>query len=390
MHAMRKFFLCGDLMPARGVDQVLPFPIPKAALREQCCSDAAEYVRLAQRKTNAAETLSGIPRRSFSALAGELKDAITAREPLDAKLANLESALTVSNAFWPHKAVCYRASPRNGIGLLRFLGIDIVTLANNHAMDFGVPGLLDSLDALDASRIEHVGAGRNAREAFQGKLLPSREDTVVFGYCLENSGAPPSWRAGESRPGVALLFSDDDVRRAAADIMSSSRSRLSTRPMTIVSLHCGSNWGYEIDPLIERVARTFIEAGADIVHGHSSHHAREAEVYRKKLILYGCGEVLNDYEGITDHPAFPASEFRGNLRYAYFPEMVSEEDGNAFARMEIEVFTQGDCFKIGAASGEETKGALNALAPRYRSRGLLLTAKGPSTLVAEPMRGDGG
>ena len=422
MHAVRKLFLCGDLMPARGVDQVLPFPLKRAALREACCSEALDYVRLAQRKASSEgarvererdETQKiKTPRRSFDDVAGALRDAIRTREPIDLRLANLESALTSSDAFWPGKEVCYRASPENGAGLLNFLGVDAVTLANNHAMDFGVAGLLDTLDALCAANVRVAGAGRDAKEAFAPvtarvsmRYGEYDETAIVFGLCLENSGVPRAWRAGEKKPGVALVASEADLGVALEAIKEASSERKrnekkkrifseSTRetdtdtterrpiPLLVVSIHAGSNWGYEIERVTKTVARACVDAGADLVQGHSSHHARGAELYKKKLILYGCGEMLNDYEGIGDHPSFPSRAFCGDLRLAYFPE-VSASTG-AFERMEIETFTQSNVFRLTRADAAETARAAAALAPRYACGDLRLTVKGRSTLVVEP------
>jgi poly-gamma-glutamate synthesis protein (capsule biosynthesis protein) len=87
--------------------------------------------------------------------------------------------------------------------------------------------------------------------------------------------------------------------------------------IVIASIHWGGNWGYAIPAEQRYFAHTLIDqAGVDLVHGHSSHHPRGIEVYRNKLILYGCGDFLNDYEGISSH-----EEFRGDLTLMYLPEL---------------------------------------------------------------------
>jgi poly-gamma-glutamate synthesis protein (capsule biosynthesis protein) len=84
--------------------------------------------------------------------------------------------------------------------------------------------------------------------------------------------------------------------------------------MVIVSLHWGGNWGYSVPSEQRRFAQQLIDkAGVDIVHGHSSHHPKGIEVFRGKLILYGCGDFLNDYEGIRGYEAF-----RDDLTLMYF------------------------------------------------------------------------
>ena len=83
----------------------------------------------------------------------------------------------------------------------------------------------------------------------------------------------------------------------------------------VFSVHWGGNWGYAIPPEQRDFALALIEqAGVDVVHGHSSHHPKAIEVHRDRLILYGCGDFINDYEGIEGH-----EEFRGELGLMYFP-----------------------------------------------------------------------
>jgi poly-gamma-glutamate synthesis protein (capsule biosynthesis protein) len=87
--------------------------------------------------------------------------------------------------------------------------------------------------------------------------------------------------------------------------------------IVIASIHWGPNWGYSISPGETRFSRALIdEAGVDVIHGHSSHHVKAIEVYKGKLILYGCGDLLNDYEGIGGYEAF-----RGDLGLMYFAQI---------------------------------------------------------------------
>jgi poly-gamma-glutamate synthesis protein (capsule biosynthesis protein) len=103
--------------------------------------------------------------------------------------------------------------------------------------------------------------------------------------------------------------------------------RASKRPgdIVVVSVHWGSNWGYETDPEQVAFAHRLVEGGVDVVHGHSSHHVRAIEVYKGKLVLYGCGDLINDYEGITGH-----EEWRGDLGAMYFAT-ITPQDGRLAA-----------------------------------------------------------
>ena len=85
----------------------------------------------------------------------------------------------------------------------------------------------------------------------------------------------------------------------------------------VASIHWGGNWGYEIPPAQVRFAHGLIdEAGMHVVHGHSSHHFKGIEVYGNRPIIYGCGDFLNDYEGIGGY-----EQYRGDLALMYFPAM---------------------------------------------------------------------
>jgi poly-gamma-glutamate capsule biosynthesis protein CapA/YwtB (metallophosphatase superfamily) len=72
----------------------------------------------------------------------------------------------------------------------------------------------------------------------------------------------------------------------------------------VVSIHWGGNWGYQISEAQRHFARGLVDAGVDLVHGHSSHHPIGMELYRQRLICYGCGDFLNDYEGIGGYEIF--------------------------------------------------------------------------------------
>ena len=92
--------------------------------------------------------------------------------------------------------------------------------------------------------------------------------------------------------------------------------------LVVVSIHWGTNWGYQVDDEQRDFAHALIDAGAcDLLHGHSSHHPRGLEIYRDRLILYGCGDFITDYEGIEGY-----EQFRGDLALAYLPRF--DEDGH--------------------------------------------------------------
>jgi len=304
-----KLFLGGDVMLGRGVDQILPHP-GDPRLHESVVRNAQDYVRLA-------EAVNGPMARpvAFPYVWGDALAELTRRAP-DARIVNLETAVTTSDEPWPHKGIHYRMHPDN-VRCLVSAKIDCCVLANNHVLDWGYAGLRETVATLRQVGIATAGAGRNRVEASTPALidLGPRGRVAVLALGSGTSGIPGSWAATPDRPGVNLLpdFSDGTVEEVAAGV------RAVKRPGTIVvaSIHWGDNWGYGVPGHQRGFARRLIdEAGVDLVHGHSSHHPKAIEVYRGHLILYGCGDVLDDYEGIGG-----SEEFRGELRLLYFPRL---------------------------------------------------------------------
>ena len=294
-------FLCGDVMTGRGIDQVLPFP-GHPRLYEPSMDSAMGYVELA-------EQASGPIRRpvEFSYIWGDALEEFQ-REAPQAKVINLETTITRSDTPWQGKDVHYKMSAEN-IGCLTAAGIDCCVLANNHMLDWGIPGLLDTLEALDKAGINHAGAGCNLREARSPAILETGEDSrvIVFGLGSLSSGIPAEWSAREDRPGLNVIETQakDTVRSLANEIGEIKRKG----DVVIVSIHWGGNWDYKIPSSQKILAHRLVEeTGLNILHGHSSHHVKAIEVYKNRLILYGCGDFFNDYEGIEGY-----ENYRGDL-----------------------------------------------------------------------------
>jgi poly-gamma-glutamate synthesis protein (capsule biosynthesis protein) len=286
-----KLFLAGDVMTGRGIDQILPSPCDPA-LAEPWVKSALDYVELAERASGA------IPRRADPAYIWGDALAELERERPAARIVNLETAVTLSEERAP-KGINYRMSPANA-ACLGAAGIECCVLANNHVLDWGAAGLEETLDTLHALGMRTAGAGRSAAEAETparlGKLL-------VFALGMKSAGVPADWAAAPGRPGVSFLpdLSSQTTNALADRILRAKRAG----DITLVSVHWGANWGYEVSHQRRSFARRLIDAGAaDLVHGHSSHHPGALEIYRDRLILYACGDLINDYEGISGHGAF--------------------------------------------------------------------------------------
>lgn len=299
-------FLCGDVMTGRGIDQILPYP-NHPQLYEPYTTSAQDYVKLA-------EKASGSIRQpvDFAYPWGDALEELRRTHP-DVRIVNLETAVTTHSEHWPGKGVHYRMHPKN-IPCLTAAQINCCVLANNHLLDWGYAGLKETLNTLAGANLKAAGAGKNRREAEAPAVIEAagKGRVLVFGLGDESSGIPWLWDALDDRPGVNLLpdLSASTVRQIAEQVSEIKRKG----DCVVASIHWGGNWGYEIpDAQREFAHRLIDQAQVDAVHGHSSHHPKGIEVYKGKPILYGCGDFLNDYEGIPGH-----KEFRNDLSLMYF------------------------------------------------------------------------
>ncbi|WP_413098830.1 CapA family protein [Streptomyces sp. Inha503] len=301
-------FLCGDVMLARGVDQILPHP-GDPELHEPYIRDSRAYVELAE------EANGPIPRPvDFSWPWGDAL-AVLDEEAPEVRVINLETSVTRSDEFAPGKDVHYRMSPDN-LPCLTAVRPDVCVLANNHVLDGGRRGLDETLDSLAAAGLRVAGAGRDAAAARRPAAVPAGDHrrVLVFSFGAASSGIPGRWAAAENRSGIDFLPELSDA--CATGITDRVRQLKRPGDLAVASVHWGGNWGYGISPDQIHFAHALIDGGVDLVHGHSSHHPRPLEVYRGKLVLYGCGDMVDDYEGIGGY-----ERYRDDLRLLYFPEL---------------------------------------------------------------------
>lgn len=299
-----KIFLCGDVMLGRGIDQALPHPCPPQ-LYEGYMDSAIGYLELAQ-EANGPILLP----LDFAYVWGATLEELNWVRP-HARIINLETSITLSETYEP-KGINYRMSPANA-QCLTAASIDCCALANNHVLDWGQAGLRDTLATLHELGIKTAGAGRDHAQAGAPAILETNEvRIIVFSFASVTSGTPRHWAARANRAGVNLL---PDLSGTTIDAIARQVAQVrQPGDIVIVSVHWGPNWGYEVEKSERRFAHELIDkAGVSILHGHSSHHAKAIEVYNNRLILYGCGDFLNDYEGIRGY-----EEFRGDLPLMYF------------------------------------------------------------------------
>jgi poly-gamma-glutamate capsule biosynthesis protein CapA/YwtB (metallophosphatase superfamily) len=172
---------------------------------------------------------------------------------------------------------------------------------------------------------------------------------LLFSFGSRTSGIPEDWKATSISPGVNLL--DDFSEATVAQVADQMRAYQRPGDLIIVSIHWGINWGYEIPRDQIMFAHCLIEEGIAIVHGHSSHHVKAIEVFKGRLILYGCGDFLTDYEGISGYEMF-----RGDLALMYLIEIESHNGELISARLVPMCLRR---FRLERASGTDSEGLCN-------------------------------
>lgn len=207
----------------------------------------------------------------FAATAAELRKG-------DIAVANLEAPITRGGEEFTGKKFRYRSMPRAATALKR-AGFTVVTLANNHLMDFGAAGLTETLRHLDRSGIAHTGGGASLAAARREAVVTVRGTRVAFlAYSLTY---PAAFFAGGDRPGTApgyARYVREDIAKARANA-----------DYVVVSFHWGEENAAEPKPYQVTLARQAVDAGAAVVIGHHPHVLQGIERYKGGVIFYSLG-----------------------------------------------------------------------------------------------------
>lgn len=231
----------------------------------------ARYVELKMRNAND-YTLP------FQNVADVLKSA-------DITFGNLETPLLPGRNV-PTNSMTFRADPAGVQGLVS-AGFDVISLANNHTMNYQVPGLTSTIQELKKAGIAYVGAGKNMDAAHTPAIFDVRGTKVAF-YAYNDPTIPPGFH-GEAKynyPGIAAM----DTESVKNDV----KNALTQADIVVVSMHAGKEYVTEPTQFQKDFAHAAIDAGASVVIGHHPHSVQPVEYYGNGVILYSLGNFVFD------------------------------------------------------------------------------------------------
>ena len=295
----------------------------------------------------------------------------------DLNLLNLETSATTHPDKWPNKVFNYRMHPSN-IAALTAAKIDYATLANNHTLDFCEPGLLETVRTVRQAGVAFAGAGESKDEASQPAVLTlkgSKKEHAIHVWAA--SDHPADWAD-------VATFNFLDYSQEKKDELKSLLSRPSSKDasLRIFSVHWGPNYSWQPSKEIRDMAHFLIdECGIDIIHGHSSHHVQGVERYQGKLIIYGCGDFVDDY-------ALNA-QYRNDLSGVWRVNVKETEDKERLELSQLEIIPtkierfQARRLRPDEADSEWVRGKIKALSREFGTDVQMAAAGGEGTATVE-------
>src|SRR5437870_3324468 len=219
---------------------------------------------------------------SSDVCSSDLEEVVAACSEADLTIVNLECCISTRGTPWPDpkKPFFFRAPPV-ATEALDLLGVDCVSLANNHALDFGTEALLDTFEHLDAADIKWVGAGTDVERARRPVLLEAAGVRLGVRAVTDH---PAEFAAGPAHPGVAFA----NLREATPEWLCEA---VPDADATLVSAHWGPNMITTPMPHVRRAARDLRRCGMALLAGHSAHVFHGVE----DRILYDLGDFIDDY-----------------------------------------------------------------------------------------------
>ncbi|HHV96404.1 MAG TPA: CapA family protein [Clostridiaceae bacterium] len=220
----------------------------------------------------------------------------------DIVFANLEGPITESTKSLDPNGKIVLKHPEKATEGIKYAGINVLNLANNHIMDYYEKGLLDTIEILQKHGITYAGAGKNIEEARKPAIIEKKGKKIaVLSYTdkaeLTFKGDPMlSFAAEEDKSGVAprkyeLIKEDIEAIREEVDIL-------------IVSLHWGVEDSFNVTEEQREFAHQLIDDGADIILGHHPHRFQGVEIYNGKPIVYSLGNFIFDQNDPRNQESF--------------------------------------------------------------------------------------
>jgi len=203
----------------------------------------------------------------------------------DLAFVNLEGPISDKGSKVTFKEYTFRSRPALIEGLVS-AGIDVASLANNHAVDCGQAALLDTIERLDTAGVGHAGAGKDITTARSPALLETEAGTVaVLAFTDKYSSG---YAAGAERAGIAPIGD-------GAKVLEAVRAAEEKADYVIVSFHWGTEYTFNAAGYQRSLAHKCVDAGADLILGHHPHVIQGLEVYKDKLIAYSLGDFVFDH-----------------------------------------------------------------------------------------------
>ena len=220
-------------------------------------------------------------------------DTLTLLKSSDLTLINLECVIATDGKPWTRtpKVFFFRADPQV-VEVLKVAGVDYVSLANNHSMDFQEDAMLEMIQILDNNVIAHSGAGRNIDDAMRPAFLEAKRIKIGVVSFTDNE---PAWEATLVTPGVNYIDITTKGEYFERVERSIGLARESGADLVIFSNHWGPNMRLRPSKRFKEFAHAVMDAGADVYYGHSSHLFQGIEIYKGKPILYDTGDFVDDY-----------------------------------------------------------------------------------------------
>lgn len=368
-----RLFLGGDVMLGRALDALMPHPSDPRPLEGSTSSPKAHLSLIESARGKMMRPLA--PESVWNDLLPDLRST-----QIDLRLINLECAITTSDDLQP-RPFATRLHPGN-LRFLQAIAPDFCCLANNHTMDWGAAGLRETREILERAGIATAGAGENIEDAQAPAVLwgPDGRRVLVFALTSFFAGSPMSCRAGSDKAGQWVLpaFTED----ALVEVLEVIARYRRTGDLIILSVHWGGNWSRDIDPGLRQFSHGLIDGGVDLIHGHSSHHVRPIEVYRRRLILYGCGDLVNDYcyeLVVSKRIAHRRVRYRPELELAYFADL--DIDGALEGLTMVPYRLEG--LSLHRASNDESEWLATALTPAALTRRKAVVTQAGDTLILQ-------